>query len=156
MRACFVDTWAYVALTNRRDAAHELAREVGTFLDENGWTLATSDWVIAETVTQLHGLAGASVTARFLDDLEAQVKNRALLLLNVSTPRFEATLRRFRGLAPKTPRLSLTDCSSFVLMEELEIRWAFTADRHFYVAGRNIGPLVTRVDDQLLFRPPVS
>jgi hypothetical protein len=41
-------------------------------------------------------------------------------------------------------------------MEELSIRWAFTADRHFYRAGPDIGPLVTRDGGALIFRAPVA
>lgn len=156
MRAYFVDTWAYIALANRRDAGHEVALEVDQFLGEHGWTAVTSEWVLDETVTQLHLLAGANVVTRFLDDLDAQLKARQLMLLNVSTLRFDAAVQQFRALAPKVPRLSLTDCASFALMTELKIRWAFTADKHFYAAGPRIGPLVTRVDEAFTFRAPVA
>ena len=156
MRAYFIDTWAYIALANRRDAGHAIALEVDQFLGEHGWTAVTSDWVLDETVTQLHLLAGAKVATQFLDDLDAQLKARQLMLLNVSTPRFDAAVRQFRVLAPKVPRLSLTDCTSFALMTELQIRWAFTADKHFYSAGPRVGPLVTRVDDVFTFRAPVA
>ncbi len=155
MRACFIDTWAYVALANRRDAGHEVALEVDQFLADEGWTQVTSEWVLDETVTQLHLLAGAAVVSRFLDDLDAQLKARQVMLLNVSTPRFDAAVRQFRALAPKVPRLSLTDCTTFALMTELEIRWAFTADKHFYAAGPRIGPLVARNDGAFTFRAPV-
>jgi predicted nucleic acid-binding protein len=156
VRTCFVDTWAYLALANRKDAGHAVAHEVDLFLDEEGWVRATSEWILDETLTQLHALAGASVATRFLDDLDAQLRSRSLLLLTVSPPRFEATVRKFRALAPSVPRLSLTDCSSFALMEELEIRWAFTADRHFYAAGPRIGPLVARDEGRLVFRAPIA
>jgi uncharacterized protein len=156
VKTCFVDTWAYLALANRRDAGHAIALEVDQFLADEGWTLATSDWVLDETVTQLHLLAGARVVLQFLEDLDAQLKARQLMLLNVSPPRFEAGMRLFRKLAPKVPRLSLTDCTSFALMTELEVRWAFTADKHFYAAGPRIGPLVSLVDGVLTFRAPVS
>lgn len=155
MRACFFDTWAYIALANRSDAGHEVALEVDRFLAEEGWIAVTSDWVLDETVTQLHLLAGAKVVTQFLDDLDAQLKARQLMLLNVSTPRFDAAIKLFRKLAPKVPRLSLTDCTSFALMTELEVRWAFTADKHFYSAGPRIGPLVSLVDGEFTFRAPV-
>lgn len=156
MKTCFVDTWAYLALANRRDAGHAVAHEVDQFLADEGWTLATSDWVLDEAVTQLHLRAGAQAVLQFLDDVEAQLLARQLLLLNVSPPRFDAALRQFRKLAPKVPRLSLTDCASFALMGELEVRWAFTADKHFYAAGPRIGPLVSLVDGAFTFRAPVS
>jgi len=156
MKTCFIDTWAYIALANRGDAGHEIALEVDQFLADEGWTMTTSDWVLEETVTQLHLLAGARVAQQFLDDLDAQLKARQLMLLNVSTARFDAAIRQFRKLAPKVPRLSLTDCSSFALMTELGVRWAFTADKHFYSAGPRIGPLISLVDGAFTFRAPVS
>jgi uncharacterized protein len=156
VRTCFVDTWAYLALANRRDAGHDIAVEVDQFLSDEGWTLATSEWVLDETVTQLHLVAGAKAVLQFLDDLDAQLKARQLLLLNVSPPRFDAALLQFRKLAPRVPRLSLTDCTSFALMTELEVRWAFTADKHFYAAGPRIGPLVSLVDGAFIFRAPVT
>jgi predicted nucleic acid-binding protein len=155
VRAYFVDTWAYLALANRKDAGHSVAREVDEFLVSKGWVAITSDWILDETLTQLHALAGAKVTARFIEDLNVQLEARQLQLLNVSPPRFEATLAEFRRLTPTVPRLSLTDCSSFALMKELDVRWAFTADKHFYRAGPEVGPLVTNVDGHLVFRPPI-
>ncbi|MFO0600316.1 MAG: PIN domain-containing protein [Myxococcaceae bacterium] len=154
MNACFVDTWGFVALANRRDAGHELAREVDEWLAAQRWVLTTSDWVLDETVTQLHALGGAPVSLRFLELIDAQTAARTLQVLNVSRERFVAALDWFRRLAPDVQRLSLTDCTSFALMEELDVRWAFTADRHFYRAGAKIGPLVTRDGDELRFRAP--
>jgi predicted nucleic acid-binding protein len=155
VRACFIDTWAYLALANRRDAGHAIALEVDAFLEDRGWVAVTSDWILDETLTQLHALAGSAVALRFIADLDAQLAAKRLQLLNVSTPRFDATMRLFRSLAPKVPRLSLTDCSTFALMHELDIRWAFTADRHFFAAGPKVGPLVTLVNGAFTFRAPV-
>ncbi len=154
MSTCFVDTWAWVALANRRDAGHEVATEVDTWLDEHHWVLCTSDWVLDETLTQLQALGGARVSLPFLEAIDAQVQARTLMVLNVSALRFEAALSWFKRLAPGVPRISLTDCASFALMEELNLRWAFTADRHFYRAGPDIGPLLARDEDTLVFRPP--
>jgi predicted nucleic acid-binding protein len=156
VRAVFVDTWAYLALANRRDAGHAVALEVDDFLETHGWVRVTSDWVLDETLTALHALAGPQVTFRLLEDLDAQLAARQLLLLNVSAPRFDAAMKQFRALAPKVPKLSLTDCSSFALMHELEIRWAFTADTHYFAAGPKVGPLVSRVDGAFVFRAPVA
>jgi predicted nucleic acid-binding protein len=154
VKSCFVDTWAYLALVNRKDAGHEVAAEADAWLVDHGWLLCTSDWVLDETVTELHALAGARVALRFLDDVEALARDRRLLIAGVSRERMDATLQTFRRLAPKVPRLSLTDSCSFTLMEELEIRWAFTADRHFLRAGPKISPLIVRDGAELHFRPP--
>lgn len=154
MKPCFVDTWAYLALMNRKDAGHQLALEADAWLEEHGWVLTTSDWILDETLTQLHLLAGANVALGFMDDLDAQIRARTLLVCSVSKDRMEAATRLFRKLAPKVPRLSLTDCCTFALMDELELRWAFTADRHFFQAGPKVSPLIIRDGDALHFRPP--
>lgn len=153
MKYCFIDTWAYLALLNRKDSGHRAALEADAWLEEHAWVLTTSDWILDETLTQLH-VAGASVAIRFMDDLDAQIQARTLLVLSISKDRMESATRIFRKLAPKVPRISLTDCCTFGVMEELEIRWAFTADRHFFQAGPKISPLIIRDGDQLHFRPP--
>ena len=154
MKQCFVDTWAYLALLNRNDAGHEVAHEADEWLQAHGWVSCTSDWVLDETVTHLHVLGGAKVSLGFLDELHEQVRGRQLLIATVSADRTQAAIAWFRKLAPTVPRLSLTDCASFGLMDELDIRWAFTADRHFYSAGKRIGPLIVRDGPHLRFRPP--
>ncbi|MFT3708491.1 MAG: PIN domain-containing protein [Archangium sp.] len=154
MKYCFVDTWAWLALLNRKDRGHAVAAEASEWLETHGWVLCTSDWILDETATELHAIAGASVALRFLDDVEALAKDRRLLVAGVSSERMNTTVQNFRKLAPKVPRLSLTDCCSFALMSELEIRWAFTADRHFLRAGPKIAPLIIRDGEELHFRPP--
>jgi uncharacterized protein len=155
VRAYFVETWAYLALANRKDAGHLVAREVDEFLVSRGWVAVTSEWILDETLTQLHSLAGAKVAERFLEDLNVQLEARQLQLLNVSPHRFEAALAEFRRLIPTVPRLSLTDCSTFALMKELDVRWAFTADKHFFRAGADVGPLIANIDGEFVFRPPI-
>jgi predicted nucleic acid-binding protein len=84
MRICFVDTWAWVAMTNRRDAGHEVAVEVDRWLAEHRWVLATSDWVLDETLTQLQALGGSRVSLSFLEDIETQVQARTLMMVHSS------------------------------------------------------------------------
>lgn len=154
MRAFFCDTWAFLALANRRDPHHDLAVRVDRWLEDHGFAAATSDYVLDEAVTGLHAAAGALVALRFLDVIEARIEGADLMLLDVGRLRRERAFELFRRVAPEEPRLSLTDCTSFALMHELGIQWAFTADRHFHRAGQGVRPLLEPHGETLRARLP--
>jgi uncharacterized protein len=46
---------------------------------------------------------------------------------------FEKSLNLYRLRSDK--EWSLTDCTGFIVMQELQIRYAFTSDKHFEQAG---------------------
>lgn len=142
MRAFYYDTWAFLALANRRDPHHEVAAQLDAALEQARYVAVTSHDVLDETVTGLHITAGHSVALRFLELMEARVRGSELMLVEPTADRREAAAGLFRRLAPDTPRLSLTDCSSMTVMQELGIELAFTADRHFHRAGPGIRPLL--------------
>jgi predicted nucleic acid-binding protein len=143
-RAFFYDTWAFAALLNKADAAHSLARKIDRTLQDRGYAAVTTDYVVDETVTLLHSAAGARAALLFLDLVLARETGADLLLLEISGTRRERAVETFRKLAPREPRLSFTDASSFAAMAELGIELAFTADRHFQRAGHAIRPLVVQ------------
>lgn len=142
MRACFYDTWAFVALSNRRDPAHRVAAELDLKLEELGYVTATTDYVLDETLTLLNVIAGARVALSFLDGLEARVAAGELRLLSIDADRRDRAIAIFRRLAQSESRLSFTDATSFAVMQELSIHHAFTADKHYHRAGHGIRPLV--------------
>jgi len=142
MRAFFYDTWAFIALANSRDAAHEVAADLDRTLEDEGYVGVTSDYVLDETLTFLNAAAGSKVASAFLDAVLARVAAEDLQLLDVGSVRREQAIAVFRKLAPSERRLSFTDATSFALMHELSISHAFTADAHFHRAGRGVRPLV--------------
>jgi predicted nucleic acid-binding protein len=156
LRACFFDTWSYLAIANRRDPYHELAVEADRALEEAGFAAVTSDYVLDETLTGLHVAAGARVALQFVELLQASIDAEELLLLDVSPPRRESALEVFRRLAPQVPRISFTDCTSIALMQELEIEVAFSADRHFHRGGKGIRPLFEEHRGRLTLRLPTA
>src|SRR6266702_4710271 len=154
MRACFYDTWAFLALANARNTGHDVAQAADQALERAGFISVTSDYILDETLTALHVHAGAHVALKFLSVFDAQVLAEEMVLLELTSLRRDRALREFRKLAPRIPRLSFTDCTSFTLMRELDIRVAFTADRHFLRAGPRLRPLLTLVEGELCFRLP--
>jgi predicted nucleic acid-binding protein len=142
MRAFFYDTWALVALANRRDEGHGLAAALDERLEKQGFAAVTTDYVLEEAVTLLHSLAGARVSVPFLEIMETRALGKDLLVAMIADARRTRATEVFRRIAPEERRLSFTDATSFAVMQELGIELAFTADRHFHRAGSGIRPLV--------------
>lgn len=123
----FVDSFYLLALFNGRDAAHE--RAIAASKELQG-VLVTTDWVLVETADALSDPMNRSRCAQFIDDLrrsprvEVEPGSRTL---------FDAGLSLYRQRADK--EWSLTDCISFVVMQDREIIDALTGDHDFEQAG---------------------
>lgn len=155
MISVFFDTWAFLALANAADAGHEAAQEADDWVHEEQLVVVTSDYVLDETITGLHAHAGPRPAFEFLELVEAQTESGEMVVLPINAQRRPGAIRWFRRLAPDTPRLSFTDCTSFSLLEELRIAVAFTADRHFSKV-KGVHRLIQRDKDRLVFRRPVG
>lgn len=153
MRAIFVDTWAFLAMANRRDPAHDDVLEADVWLDAHGSVRLTSDLVLEEALTALQAAAGAEAALHFLDDFEAIVAAGEMQLVRVGPDGLSESLALFRKLAPRLPRLSLTDCSSLVVMKRLELTLAFSADPHFRAVGKSVEPLFSWEKNRLVRAP---
>ena len=68
--------------------------------------------------------------ARIVNDL---MSNPAVTVVPQTSAQFEAAVGRYASRPDQ--RWSLTDCGSFLLMEELDIREALARDRDFQQAG---------------------
>ena len=130
----FADSSFLVARFNVRDRDHRAAIE---FLEAqkgaspDAFRLVFSDYVFDETVTALavrskrHDLASAAG--------RAILESKNLRLVRIEPPVFAAAWKLFVRRSVK--RWSFTDCTSFVLMENLELRKALAFDRNFVEAG---------------------
>ncbi|MEK6608585.1 MAG: PIN domain-containing protein [Myxococcota bacterium] len=135
-RAIFIDTWAFRALADGADPSHAAARDLDQRLVEAGVARVTTDYVLDEALTGLRARGGRPVAVAFLDQVDALVAARRMSVERIGEARFRAAGAVFRRL--DLPRLSFTDCTSFVVMREEKIAWAFTADAHFDRVGRDI------------------
>lgn len=154
MEHVFVDTWAFIAQADRRDAWHAAAQEALRHLSDAGRSLATSTDVVDEAVTAICALLGGSAAVNFLSDLEAMVAGEELALVGITEARRAEGAKIFRRLAGQVTRLSLTDCTSFAVMTEFKMKLALTGDQHFARVGRGIRPLFVRHGQTLQFMPP--
>jgi uncharacterized protein len=126
----FADTSYWMALLNPRDELYPKA--VAAYREHSSRGVVTSEMVLAEV------LNGFSNRGRILRDAGARavetIQRRAdVTVIPQTSGQFEGALQFYKKVADK--EWSLTDCASFLIMEERGIRAALTHDRHFAQAG---------------------
>lgn len=130
MRVIFADTVYWVALINPREALHRSASEIGDRLGKH--RIVTSEMVLVEVLNMLaeFGAHFRAAAARLADEIAG---NQAIELVPQSPELFRHALALYRDRADKS--WSLTDCASFVIMDERRITEALTQDQHFEQSG---------------------
>ena len=129
VRRVLVDTSAYYALAVPQDSEHTKAVALVRQLSRRPAQLFTTNLVIPETHGLLIARRGRAVAATFLRDIARSVTT----IVRVSA----ADERRAREIIFQydDKDFSLTDATSFAVMERLGITHAFTFDRHFRQYG---------------------
>jgi hypothetical protein len=123
----FADSFYLLALFNRRDAAHERALSASQSFEG---VLVTTDWVLTETADALCDAANRDGCGEFLDDLR---RSPRVNIEPATRALFDAGWSLFRQRPDKD--WSLTDCISFVVMEQHGITESLSGDHHFEQAG---------------------
>ena len=126
MSAPFADTFFFLALLSESDPAHARARAV----------LRSSPQIISSEFILLE-LGNACAHADDQPDFLALVEGMRASPRITIVPLSSDLLNRGLTLMSKRPdkNWSLTDCISFVVMEEHGLTEALTADQHFEQAG---------------------
>jgi len=127
MKTVFADSSYYFALLSRRDAAHVRAVQ---FARSYAGRLVTHQWILTEVAD---GLAAPKNRHGFVKLLQELKKDRSLTMVPATSNLFERGCELYEQRPDKS--WSLTDCISFVVMEDHGITEALTADHHFEQAG---------------------
>jgi len=128
----FVDTSAYFALLDRDDANHSQALAVRDRLIPEGRSHFTTSFVLAETHALLLNRLSRDIATKFLRDME-----QSATTLVWATP---ADVQHAKAIIYQydDKDFSLTDATSFAVMERLRIPYTFTFDRHFSQYGLSV------------------
>jgi predicted nucleic acid-binding protein len=128
----FLDSSGYLAVVNPRDRYHRQARAAWAHLTDAHWQTYTSSFVVAEAHALFLTRLGYHHATEFLRQIETTA-TRLLWVQPVDVARAQAIVYRYSD-----KDFSLTDATSFVLMERLRIGTALTTDRNFAQYGFQI------------------
>src|SRR5712691_9917545 len=126
-RAAFLDTVHILALLNPRDALHERALAAS---EEAPARLVTTEAVLMEVADALCLPATRPWAVDAIDDLR---KDPDVTCVPMGGKLFAKAFDLYRQRPDKD--WSLTDCASFVVMADMKLADALTADVHFEQAG---------------------
>jgi predicted nucleic acid-binding protein len=132
----FVDTGAWIAISNPKDQYHREAVTIYNDLRHRETQLLTTDYVIDETVTRLRYDENHRMAVLFLRHIEHLERAADVILAAIDNDLFLKAKALFRQY--DSARLSFTDCTSFVVCRENHINEAFAFDRHFSIMGINL------------------
>ncbi len=130
MTVVFADSGYWIALLHAGDHLHQRARALAARL--GSVTIVTTHMVLAEVLDHFASWGGRrrARAVQLVRDLE---NNPTVEIVPQSDAQFRAAVERYA--ARPDQRWSLTDCASFLLMEERGIGEALAYDRDFEQAG---------------------
>jgi predicted nucleic acid-binding protein len=126
----FLDTAYVLALVNTRDQWHEAAVQWEQLLSGERTRLLTTEFVLLEIADGLARIRFRSHAVRILQALRA---NPLVQVVPVSSALLNDALALFQDRPDK--EWGLTDCTSFIVMEQQRVGSALTSDVHFVQAG---------------------
>ena len=135
----FVDTGAWIALSDKSDQYHDEARAVYAHLKAQRAQFLTTDYIIDETATRIRYDSGYERAVRFLDLIQQAGRTGVIHLALIDSVLFQTALTLFRQY--DSVALSFTDCTSFAVCEQFSISQVFAFDRHFAMRGLTLLPV---------------
>lgn len=135
----FIDTSFIVALFNRRDKYHRAAQRAAAALNDPRRPKFTTEAVITEVGNAMSSAPYRAGAVAIIDSLRS---NPTLEVISVSPALFNQAYTLYAARLDKD--WGLTDCISFVVMQQRGIIDALTVDRHFEQAGFRVGMIEDR------------
>lgn len=128
VEAILVDTSAWFALLNKRDASHETLSRF--FEKEKHYRYITTNYIIDETITLVRTKLGHNVA---LEAARLFQRGELARVIQVTEEIQGRAFQLFEKYSDKG--FSFTDCTSFAVMELFAIQKALSLDRDFRQAG---------------------
>lgn len=126
----FVDTSFFIALLNKDDNDHTQALALQGQLATQTFRKYTSEYVLLELGDGLSRLRFRHLAIQLIDFVYSDA---TFEIVPASSDRFIKAHTLFKHRPDK--EWGLTDCTSFVIMQEFGLEAALTVDHHFQQAG---------------------
>jgi len=134
----FVDTWGWCAIANPRETLHQQVKQTMDVLLESGSHLVTTNFILDETYTLIRFRIHHQASLELYQRIEYLAAEMLLKVIHITPELEQAAWRIFQRYSDKD--FSFTDCTSFTVMQLLEITQALTNDHHFEQMGFRILP----------------
>lgn len=129
----FVDTSAWLALSNKRDFWHKIAKDIRQEFIKKNCTFWISDYIAVEIANALSRVQFRKIAIRLVESI---VNSRKIKLIRINQELFDESWSLYKQRFDK--EWGFTDCTSFTIMSKYGITTAFTNDHHFEQAGFQI------------------
>lgn len=129
----FIDTWGWYALYTEDEPSHKQVKKIWETAHSQ---IYTTDYVLDEFITLVFARGRFNEARTFVLSLLKSIERGYTKLENITPERFEKAWQMRLKYKDK-PKISFTDFTSFVVMQELEISDVLTNDKHF--AQINLG-----------------
>lgn len=133
----FVDTGAFIAITDKSDQYHSRAATYFRKLLKFRHPLLTTNFVLDETYTRLKRKLGSKASITFGDEIRKSDQLETIIVDREIERRAWEIFKKYQD-----QEFSYTDCTSFAVMEINKLKTAFAFDTHFEIFGISIAPLV--------------
>jgi len=133
----FVDTGAFIAITDKSDQYHSIAVAYFVELLEARKPLLTTNFILDETYTRLKRNLGSHAAITFG---ETTRKSDQLEIITINGEIEEKAWKIFKKYHDQA--FSYTDCTSFAVMQMKKLKRAFAFDGHFNIFGFNTIPTI--------------
>jgi predicted nucleic acid-binding protein len=130
----FIDTWGWLVLRDKREPLHRALKDFYQQIRDKNGMVYTSDYVLDETITLLFKRLSFESAKGSLVKIDEAIKEGYLLVEWITPERFEKA-KEMRWKYQDKPKISFTDLTSMVVMEDLGIRDIITGDDHFEQVG---------------------
>ncbi|MDH5202250.1 MAG: PIN domain-containing protein [Nitrospirota bacterium] len=129
----FVDTSAWLALTDKNDQYYDRAVSKSLEIKQQKIELITSEYIVDESITLIRYRVSHHAAIIFGDSL---LRSRISRIVDVTEEDRLKAWEIFKKYEDK--EFSFTDCTSFALMKNLRLQKSFTFDEHFRQMGFEI------------------